>query len=151
MKNKSFNPIFQIKVQEFVDKMKSIQNSLLEYLEDESDDNDKYENFIKLVTSQEIINDKYEFKAFLQLISRIGNDHQRIPNFIYKLKLLLIHFKKYIEQYISNSEIFKIFHSNKRILLILIEEKILIFDEYIFSIITSHGYVIKNYCEYFQP
>ena len=41
----------------FVDKMKSIQNSFLEFLNDESDTEDKYENFINLVFTHKIIND----------------------------------------------------------------------------------------------
>ena len=53
----------------FVDKMKSIESSLLEFLEEESDGEDKYDYFINLVSIQQIINDEYEFKALLQLIA----------------------------------------------------------------------------------
>ena len=133
----------------YVDKMKSIQNSLLEFLEEESDAEDKYNNFINIVSTQQIINEEHEFKALLKLIGNIGNDHHRAPNFICKLERLLRHFKQGLQKYFSNSEIFKIFKYNKRILLFLLEEKMMIIDEYIFSIITT--YVRKNYCEYFQP
>ena len=135
----------------FVDKMKSIQNSLLEFLEDESDANGKYENFINLISTQKINNEEYEFKALLQLINHIGNNHHRVLNFISKIERVLKEFKQELQKSFSNSEIFDIFKDNKRILLFLLEEKMMIIDEYIFSIITSDFYVKKNYCEYFQP
>ncbi|KAK8839760.1 hypothetical protein M9Y10_031465 [Tritrichomonas musculus] len=135
----------------FVDKMKSIQNFLLEFLEAESDANDKYENFINLISTQEINNKKHEFTALLQLINHIGNNHHRAPNFISKVERVLRQFKQDLKKSFSNSEIFDIFEDNKRILLFLLEEKMMIIDEYIFSIITSRFYVKKNYCEYFQP
>ncbi|KAK8854382.1 hypothetical protein M9Y10_016944 [Tritrichomonas musculus] len=135
----------------FVDKMKSIQNSLLEFLEDESDSEDKYESFINLVSTQQIINEEHEFKELLQLISIIMNGHHRVLNFISKAEQILRQFNQSILNYFDNSEIFDIFKNNKRILLFLIEEKILTVDEYIFSIITKDEYIKKKYCEYFQP
>ena len=135
----------------FVEKMKSIQNSLLEFLEEESDGDDKYENFINLVSTQQIINDEHEFNALLRLINSIVNNHYRSRNFISKVERVLRQFKQGLQKYFSNSEIFNIFKDNKRILLFLLEEKMMIIDEHIFSIITSSEYVRKNYCEYFQP
>ena len=135
----------------FVEKMKSIQNSLLEFLEDESDGDNEYENFINLVSTQQIINDEHEFKALLRLINRIVNNHYRSRNFISKAERVLRQFKQGLQKYFSNSEIFNIFKDNKRILLFLLEEKMMIIDEYIFPIITSSEYAEKNYCEYFQP
>ena len=135
--------------EEFIEKKKSIQIALLEFLEDESDADDKFENFVNLVTSQQIINNQHEFKELLYLINNIVNNHHRVRNFICKFERVLRQFKQEIQKYFSNSEIFNIFEDNKRILLFLLEEKMMIIDEYIFSIITT--YVRKNYCEYFQP
>ena len=135
----------------FVDKMKSIQNSLLEFLEDESDTEDKYDNFINLVSKQQLINEEHVFKALLQLIVSIVNNHHRFVNFICKFERFLRGIKQDVQKYFSNSEIFNIFKDNKRMLLFLLEEKVMIIDESIFSIITSSEYVEKNYCEYFQP
>ncbi|KAK8840922.1 hypothetical protein M9Y10_027754 [Tritrichomonas musculus] len=142
--------------------MKMIQNDLLDFLEDESDAEDKYENFINLLSTQEIIKDQYKFKGLLYLINSIGNNHQRSPNFICKIERLLRQFKEDIQKYFSNSKIFELFKRNKRFLLFLIEEKIITIDEYIFSritnydeyilsAITSDDYFNKNYFEYFQP
>ena len=135
----------------FVEKMKSIQNSFLEFLEDGSEAEDKYENFINLVSTQQICNEGHEFKELLQLISSIVNDHHRVGNFISKVEQVLRQFKKSIQKYLSNSKLFKIFKDNKRILLFLIEEKMMSIDESIFSIVTKDIYIKKKYCEYFQP
>ena len=87
----------------------------------------------------------------VQLIVSIVNNHHRFQNFISKVERVLRHFKQDLQKYFSNSEIFNIFKDNKRILLFLKKEKMMIIDEHIFSIITSSEYVRKNYCEYFQP
>ena len=108
-------------VERFVDKMKSIQNALLEFLEDESNAEDKYEEFINLSTTHKIIKERYKFKALLQLINSIGSNHKRTSNFICNLERLLKHFLKDIKKYFSNSEIFELFKGNKRILLLLID------------------------------
>ncbi|KAK8898112.1 hypothetical protein M9Y10_000381 [Tritrichomonas musculus] len=137
--------------EEFVEKKKSIQNALLEFLDDESDADDKFENFVNLVTSQQIIKNQHDFKELLYLIYDIGRYRPHVPKFISKVERVLRQFKQYLQQYFSNSEIFKIFKRNKRILLFLLEEKLMIIDESIFSIITNLKYVNMNYCKYFQP
>ena len=134
----------------FVEKMKSIQNALLEFLEDKSDADDKFENLINHLSTHEIINGQHEFERFLQLINSIGNNHQRIPNFICKIERILRQFKQDLQKYFSNSEIFKIFKDNKRMLLFLLEEKMMIIDEHIFLKVLIYEYK-ENYCEYFQP
>ncbi|KAK8882423.1 hypothetical protein M9Y10_045065 [Tritrichomonas musculus] len=138
-------------IEEFVDIMKNIQNALLDFFDEELDDEDKYNNFMKLIETHKISNDRYSFKELLRLINNIGNNHHRVPSFISKFERLLRFFKKDIEKYFSNSELFEIFKNNKRILLLLIEEQMMTIDEYIFSIITRNEYVYKRYCEYFQP
>ena len=140
-----------MRIEEYVDTKKSIQNVLLEFLEDESDANDKYENFVKIVTTQHIINDQKELKELLYLISNIGDNHQHGKYFISKIERILRYFKTDIQNYFSNSEIFEIFKSNKRIILLLIEEKLITVDEYIFSILTNYDCLSMKYCEYFQP
>ena len=138
-------------VEEFSTKMKSIQIAALEFLEDESFAEKKYENLVNLISALKIINDKHEFEALLHLISSLASNHQRVCNFISKIEQLLALFKTDISQYFTNSEIFEIFKGNKRILLFLIEEKMMIIDEYIFSRITGNLYDDNKYCEYFLP
>ena len=143
--------VFSKNVEEIRDRMKKIQSALLEFLENESDAEENYEFFFEVVNEYHLTEDKCKIKSILQLINEIGNNHQRVSNFIFKIERILINFKKDIHNFFSNSEIFELFQYNKRILLFLIEEKIMTIDEYIVSRITSYKFSDKNYCEYFGP
>ena len=56
------------------------------------------------------------------------------------------------KRYFSYSEIFNIFKSNKRILLFLVEQQIIIIDEFIAKKITNIDiYIEAKYPQYFQP
>ncbi|KAK8846464.1 hypothetical protein M9Y10_020486 [Tritrichomonas musculus] len=138
-------------IEEVKEKMKRIQNAILEFLENESNEEENYANFVKLIAEYRMIEDKYEVKSILRLVNIIGNNHQRVHNFISKIEQILLHFKKDINKYFSNSEIFQLFKKNKRILLFLIEEKIIIIDEYFVSQVTKVFFVAMKYAEYFAP
>ena len=150
---KSHNFLFLLMTsfKKLMQKMKEIQNTLLEFLEDETESEEKYETFVNLVEMQKIKEDKEEFKALLRLINIIGNDHHRCVNFNKKIDLILEHFRNDIQKHFSNSKIFDIFRNNKRILLFLIESKLITIDEYIASRITSDTYIYSEYCSYFLP
>ena len=75
-------------------------------------------------------------------------NHYRNHNFFNKIDQILKAFKNEISQFYSNKEIFNIFKSSKRILLFLIEEKILTFDKYIYTEIMKKDYQEKKYPEY---
>ena len=135
--------------EESIEKMKRIQSILLQYLEEEINVEENYENFLIIISEQKINNDKSKLKELLRLINKIGNNHQRVSNLIDKIEQILKYFKKAISKYFSNSEIFEIFKGNKRIILFLIQEKIMIFDEYIFETIKSGKYLKYKYPQYF--
>lgn len=59
--------------------------------------------------------------------------------------------KDKIKQSFSNSEIFNIFKKSKKILLFLIEEKILFIDDSIVKIMTNYSYDKVKYPHYFFP
>lgn len=135
--------------EESIEKMKRIQSILLQYLEEEINVEENYENFLIIISEQKINNDKSKLKELLRLINKIGNNHQRVSNLIDKIEQILKYFKKAISKYFSNSEIFEIFKGNKRILLFHIQEKIMIFDEYIYETIKSGKYLKYKYPQYF--
>ena len=136
---------------EEIEKMKRIQGVLLEFVEDKLNSEENYENFINIITNHKMNKDPYEFKLVLRLINKIAENHQRVHDFINKIERILVFFKTDIKKHYSNSEIFNLFESNKRILLFLIQEKIILIDEFIVSQITSNKYVEKKYAEYFAP
>ncbi|KAK8835003.1 hypothetical protein M9Y10_025103 [Tritrichomonas musculus] len=138
--------------QEYLDAMKDIQENILNFLEggDRAD-----ENFIILESKFYDINIKdylYELLSLLHLIAKIGNNHHRSHDFFSKIEKILLIFEEDIKKYIPNSEIFNIFKRNKKILLFLIEQQIIVFNEYIIrKITTTKKYIKDKYPQYFQP
>ena len=130
-------------IDDFVEKMKNIQQILIKFLEEEINLEENYEVFVKTITEQKINEDIYQLKSVFQLINKIGCNHQRCYRFINKIEAVLKHFKKDMLQYFTNSEIFEIFKDNKRILLFLFQEKIIIIDEYIVSQLTCDEFIKK--------
>ena len=122
--------------QEYLDMMKEIQKNILNFLEEEANSaenllkKDEFNNF-------KISDNQYDFLSLLHLISKIGNNCHRFPIFFSKIERILQFFKEDIQKYFTNSEIFNIFKRNKRILLFLIEQKVIVIDEYIVKKITK--------------
>ena len=86
-----------------------------------------------------------EMTPIIRLIVKISNNYHRSPNFFDKIFQILNIFKTDIQQTFTNFEIFKLFKSNKRILLFLIEESILKFDQSIIDHINENKYWNMNY------
>ena len=114
--------------------MEDIQRSMIEYLEDESNDNEYFKKLITLVKIEKICNDKSDFISFLYLISKISKNCCRSSEFFNKIEHILLHYLVDIQTTFSNHEIFHIFQKNRSIFLFLIEQKLVIIDEYIFNI-----------------
>ena len=138
-------------IPEYLEKMKSIQQNILEYINDEDDSEDKFQNINDLITKNKIDDTKDEFKTFLYSLTKISNNHQRSANFFSKIERILESLKNDLLKFFSNSELFHIFGSNKRILLFLIETKIFIIDESIAKRIIQGKYLKAKYPQYFQP
>ena len=136
---------------EYLVKMKNIQQNILEYIENEDDSEYKIQNIIDIVTKNKIVDDRYELIPFLYLITKISNNHQRSTNFFSKIERILDYLKDDLRKFYSNSALFHIFKSSKRILLFLIEAKLLIIDESIAKQITRGKYLEAKYPQYFQP
>ena len=84
-------------------------------------------------------------QAILYLLKSISINHYRTSNFFLKIEKIFSNIKNEILLYFTNSEIFNIFKSNKRILLLLIELNILIIDKDIAFIISNEKYRLRNY------
>ena len=138
--------------QEYLGMMKDIQGYILDYLENEVNSEENLQILEDIFHNSKISDNKYDILSLLHLISKIGNNCHRFPNFFSKLEKILQFFLEDIKKYFSNSEIFNIFKSNKRILLFLIEQQIIVLDEYIAKKITkTDKYINAKYPQYFQP
>ena len=133
--------------QEYIKQKKEFYHNLMEYFDDEENDDLHLigfyiiENFEELKQQQ----NKDELKILLHLILKIANNHQPTPSFHKKIDQIIIYFADQIKQTFLNSELFDLFKENKRILLHLFQNQIIKVDKYIFDFI----YHIDSYCYFF--
>ena len=141
-----------INPKKYLDMMKDIQEKILAFLEDECNCEENFQNLEKIINDTKIRDNQNYFLSLLHLILQIGNNHYRNTNFFDKIERILQNYIIDIKKYFSNYQIFNIFKSNKRILLFLIEQQIIKFDESIAKKITTTDKYIKFcYPQYFQP
>ena len=106
-------------IHEYIDKMKNVQLKLLQFIDAEANEEENYDNFIRIIEDQNIKKDKYDLKMFLYIINQISNFHHRSQHFFEKIEKILTKYQKEIQNNFTNYEIFSIFSKNKRILLLL--------------------------------
>ena len=148
----NFSDYLQMSIEKYLDKMKNLQSEFLEFIEDdEIVDENKIRNLCLILENTKIRDNKNDLKLFLYHISSVCKNHHRDQNFFGKIERLLQILKADIQKYYTNSEVFNIFKKDKRILLFLIEEKIIIFDEYVVKALIQKKYTLKNYPQYFAP
>ena len=126
----------------YIEKYESVQKSLTNFIE--NDRNQNLSHLINYISELKIFENKHEAHDFLCLISTISKHHHRTPGFFTKFEELLLEIKDQI-RILSNSEIFEIFKTNKRLLLFLIETKIIILDQ---NIANS---IYQRHQKYFLP
>ena len=130
---------------EYLNEMKKIQQNILDLLDYENDTEEKYQNLKNIFADINIHDNQYKIKSIMYLLLNICKNHHREEGFFSKIEQILNLFKEDLHKYFSNSELFHIFKGNKRILLFLIEEKIITFDEFIAKQITNDKYSDKSY------
>ena len=83
----------------------------------------------------------------------MSNNHYRVTDFFNKIEKILLLFKDDMKKYFSNSDLFHILKSNKRLLLFLFEENIMVIDEFIVKNIINTYNIFYNsyYPQFFQP
>lgn len=133
--------------QHYIQEKQEMQQILLSYIDREENTEEYYQNLCTFIEEKQFTKDKSELKIFLNLLTRIANYHFRSSDFFCKIEKIIFDLKEDIMKLMTNSEIFNLFQSNKRILLFLIENKIIIIDYYIYLKI----YEKDNYLAYFYP
>ena len=139
-------------VNEILDEMKKIQTNLLDFLEHADNNEEKFQNLLNIFDDIKIHDNQFKIKPLIYSILKISNNHHREPEFFSKIEKILQLFKDDLKKYFTNNELFHIFKSNKRLLLFLFEENMLIIDESIIEkIINDYKYINAKYPQYFQP
>ena len=137
-------------IEQFLETNNKIQEEFLDFLDNEESSDENFKNLIKLFNDTKIRDCEHDIRLLLHMIVKVTNHHYRGPNFFTKIWRVLHIFRDDIKKY-QNAKIFNIFKSNKRILLFLIEEKILTVDEYFVKQIIKDKYLNKKYPQYFAP
>ena len=109
-------------IENYVEQMKNIQNCLLEYLDNEDNVEEHFQNLQIIFEEQKIKENKHRIKSLLHLILKIGNNYHRNSTFFQKIEQILLIFIDAIPKYFTSIELFQIFKSNKRILLFFIKK-----------------------------
>ena len=135
-------------IQKYINHKKEIHNLLLNFIENSGVNDTDFQNLIDLINTQNYEENREELEHFLRLISKIAKNHHRDTDFFKKIEKILLHLENVIKQTFSISEIFKIFKSNKLIILSLIKSKIIALDEEIVKLILEEK---NNYCHFFFP
>lgn len=137
-------------LKEYLVKIKSIEDSLLTFLDNENNYEENYQNLINQIRNNyQIDNNSNEFKEFLHILAKVSRNHHNANDICSKIDRIISEFKSTIMLHFSNNEIFIIFKACKRIVLYLLEEKIIIPNQYMSSIITSKKYLDRYYPHFF--
>ncbi|KAK8847868.1 hypothetical protein M9Y10_018904 [Tritrichomonas musculus] len=135
--------------EDHIQEARDIQKAILNFLDDEQNSDINYQYLIKLFEDLKIYDNQYNLKLLLHLLCSISNNHHRSSDFFNKINQILFFLKESITKYFSNLSIFNIFKSNKRMLLLLIESKIMIIDRVIAIKLQSEEYKKEGYHLYF--
>ena len=103
----------------------------MEYIEDELDDNDYYQQLIDAMEKQKILESKDEITFFLRLLISISNNYHRHHCFFARIEKIFHYLIPSIQNYFTKLELFKICKSNKLIILFLIKLHIIVIDKII--------------------
>ena len=136
-------------IQEFASKMKNIEEMLLDYLDQNEEQDYNYQTLINYLEEINIRESKIKLRLFFHMIVQICNNHFRSNNFFSKINKILAAYQKETKDYFSNYEIFDIFKNNMLILLYLFKNKIIVPDQAVFNVICNNKYKNKNYPKYF--
>ena len=68
-----------------VNKMKDLQEKILAFLDEDDDPNDHSQDVIQFIDEKQIKDEKTDLKMFLNIVSKISNNHHRSSHFFDKI------------------------------------------------------------------
>lgn len=136
-------------VKAYLDNIKMMQKAILDYIEDEPNSEPNFLSLTNIFRNMKISSNKNDLKLLFRLIVKISNNHYRPTTFFAHIEKILEIFQNEIKKYFTNYQIFQLFKSNKRLLLYLIEAKLLIINSDIAQIMLTDKYLQAKYPQYF--
>ena len=137
-------------VTKYIEQMKEIYELFLIFI-DNPDPNaeEDYWNLLQTADKYCIKQSKELFNHFIGILINIANDHHRQFGFFEKIERIITNYKETLLNNSTNIEIYQQFKNNKRLLLYLIKEQIIIMDAKITQLIKSkfeiNGSLYSNY------
>lgn len=116
---------------DYLGKKKELYNSLLNFIEDDTDIQENFYILTNYLNAFQLSDDRDELKEIFNTLLRVTRNHHRDKNFFNKIEKILSYFEKKIKECFTNHEIYKIFKKDKRVLLFLLENNILVLDKFI--------------------
>lgn len=114
---------------------KDYYNLLLQYIDRQYDNIEDFELFISSLQNYKEREDIYEIP---QLLSKIINHHHRNKYFFQRIEQIFIFLKNVIKEEFSDFEIFKIIQVNQRIILFLLKNNIISFNDSIVDYLNQN-------------
>lgn len=132
----------------YLKQLKNIQENIVAFINNKIGVEDDSIN-LTFLKEQKFDTNKYLLKETLLLLLSMSNNHHHSNFFFDKIFRILSELKEAMRMNLSNYDIFNIFKSNKRIVLFLFDENIVVPDETITNILSECKYFTCNYPEYF--
>ena len=145
--------ILMEKEKDYIERKKDLQKALLSFIQGEEEESEEKSNELdESIKGEDFKNNRGELKLFLHLLLRIANDFHRSLFFFQRIEKIFQLIKSYIRYHLTNSELLELFAENKRILLLLIENRILNLDEEVISYLkTKIDINGTKFCHFFYP
>ena len=136
----------------YFDQQKKLYTALIEYINDQDNDETKYQIIIKRFKDQKF-GEKYDDTVEnLHMLVKVWENHHRTHTFLNKIKRILLNFKSKIKETLPNTKIFKIFQSDKLLLLFIIQNNFITIDESISRMLLNNDIEFNtNYRHFFFP
>ena len=131
--------------------MKDFQDYIIQFIDNENEDESHYNQIIELIKNSKLIEDSLTMESLLYLIVKITNNFHYSPKLISKIENILLFLKDDIIKALSSKKIFNIFNENKRLLLFCIENKLITIDQAFTFIVYDSKCFDSNYPSYFYP
>ena len=140
------------KFEKYYNAMKEFYNAILSYLESSESEEIDFKDLIDIINMEYYTENREEFEHFLHTVNHISANHHRDEFLFKKIFRILKYYENQIKHTFSNFEIFNIFKENKILLLFLLENSFITFDEKMYLYFTEKDKTEKiKFCHFFYP
>ena len=114
-----------MEIQEYIDQRRQIYDLFLTFIDSKEEESQSYANLIEYLELKNIKKNTKESTYFIQLILHISENHNRRVDFFGKIEKILLYFSDFITSNFQSFDFFDIFQTNRRIVLFLLENKLI--------------------------